>query len=389
MPFLDPPDTIIAGLSLEGRNLLARNKCGDVAYRVRGWQLGRGGYVDDTSTSGLAFQTVTVSGLPAPGDTVEIGGIVVTAVASGADLLTQFDIGATVAATATNIATTLNGNLSLHPSFLATVVGPVVTITARAPGTLGNFVQVTVTGPLTLGGPTLAGGFGTQGANPVKVKPWVEGAVQATGYIQLIDNAFDAGDAIVLNGRTFTVNVHWTPGPTLGQSAQNLIAAIEDARDPLYWRLLQVQLDPSPDVGTAGIIVTSLVPGLIGNQLTVAKSEAVGLGTTINFLITPMAGGLSAALIDPAYPVPPTFGTFSLPDGRIEFPAPSADSFVMRVPEGAVGLDSYGELATWVEILASNFPPEVGRLVLYSWSHFPIKCKTDRDLLTLRVITTF
>ena len=61
----------------------------------------------------------------------------------------------------------------------------------------------------------------------------------------------------------------------------------------------------------------------------------------------------------------------------------------MRLPEGAVGLDSYGELAIWVEVLSSNFAPEVGRQLLYGWQHFPIRCKTDRDLLTFRLITTY
>ena len=44
MPFLDPCDTIVAQLTYEGRNLLARAKFGDVAFRVAGWQMGRGGY---------------------------------------------------------------------------------------------------------------------------------------------------------------------------------------------------------------------------------------------------------------------------------------------------------------------------------------------------------
>ena len=45
--FLDTPDTLIAQLTLEGRNLLARCKTGDIVYRVCGWQWGRGGYLDN------------------------------------------------------------------------------------------------------------------------------------------------------------------------------------------------------------------------------------------------------------------------------------------------------------------------------------------------------
>lgn len=42
---IDNPDTIIAQLTLEGRNLLARAKLGDVVYKHLGWQVGRGGYI--------------------------------------------------------------------------------------------------------------------------------------------------------------------------------------------------------------------------------------------------------------------------------------------------------------------------------------------------------
>jgi hypothetical protein len=47
MGVADSPDTIIAQLTLEGRNLLARAKLGNVVYRQLGWQLGRAGYQAD------------------------------------------------------------------------------------------------------------------------------------------------------------------------------------------------------------------------------------------------------------------------------------------------------------------------------------------------------
>lgn len=43
----DTPDTIIAQLTMEGRNLLARAKLGNIVYRQLGWHIGRGGYVED------------------------------------------------------------------------------------------------------------------------------------------------------------------------------------------------------------------------------------------------------------------------------------------------------------------------------------------------------
>lgn len=46
MPYYtDTPDTIIAQLTLEGRNTLARIKTGGIVYKYLGWQMGRGGYL--------------------------------------------------------------------------------------------------------------------------------------------------------------------------------------------------------------------------------------------------------------------------------------------------------------------------------------------------------
>ncbi len=62
---LDTPDTIIAQLTLEGRNLLARCKLGTVVYKQLGWQLGRGGYftenpvkilpINDTASDAVGY----------------------------------------------------------------------------------------------------------------------------------------------------------------------------------------------------------------------------------------------------------------------------------------------------------------------------------------------
>jgi len=75
MPYLDSPDTLIANLTLEGRNLLGRVKIGDAVYKQLGWQLGRGGYqmtnpvkvsdIVDPATEAIGVITVADNGASA------------------------------------------------------------------------------------------------------------------------------------------------------------------------------------------------------------------------------------------------------------------------------------------------------------------------------------
>lgn len=100
-----------------------------------------------------ATGTVTVAVLPTAGDTLNIGGQIYTAVSSEAGS-SQFLIGSTVAATATNIAGVINGFAT------ATVSGAVVTVTAVEGGVSGNEIQMVAssTSSLTLSGAYLTGG---------------------------------------------------------------------------------------------------------------------------------------------------------------------------------------------------------------------------------------
>lgn len=359
MSYLDTPDTIKCNLTLEGRNLLARIKFGhECIFRVLGWQLGRGGYIH---------------------------------------------------------------------------------------------------------------------ANPVHIEPIIDNADEAVGYIEVLDNSdWEAGDQIVLNGKSFIRGTHWNEGLSIPQTVTNIIDAIHDSKDPRHYRLVNVDVDPgnpnrirfssvvtgnilagkvfnflpldintatdeitmpnhglvnammvqidttgtlpsgaaaltnyfvtnatantfklsttlnSPtyvDFTTVGTGVHSIVP--TGNFFPLNHAETVGLGDTVNFLVVPMTVPLSTTLLDAAYPVPPLLGTFALPDGRIESPTSTTVSFVMRVPDGPVGMNAYGEIGLWVEVLESSHPMEKGRKVLFAHAHFPILVKTDRSLLTFRAIVHF
>jgi len=358
MAYLDTPDTIILNLTLEGRNLLARCKFGnELIYRHLGWQLGRSGYVH---------------------------------------------------------------------------------------------------------------------LNPVHVTPLDDFATESVGYIEVLDNTFDAGDAILLNGKSFGYNTHWTAGSSIPVTVENIIEAVLDSKDTRHYRLVNLDVDPGNpnriritttvtgnvlagrtfpfaaaavntatdtitladhglvngvmvnidttatlpngitagtdyfiinattntfqlsttlnaptlvDILTQGTGTHSVVP--VGNLFPIDTAETIGFGSTTNFFVTPMSLSLTTTLIDPAYPVPPTLGTFILPDGRIETPTPSSVSFVMRVPDGPVGLNAYGEIGLWAEVLESIHPMEKGRKVLYAHGHFPIQAKTDRHLYTYRLVINF
>ena len=113
------------------------------------------------------------------------------------------------------------------------------------------------------------------------------------------------------------------------------------------------------------------------------------VGATINFTVSPMTGGSSTGLLDPAWPTPPTLAPYMGTDGLIEMPSSTSLSFMSRLGEGVSGIGSYGELGLWVEIIDSVYPSEIGTRVLFAMSHFPIQPKTDRTILTFRVVVAF
>ena len=263
----DTPDTIIAQLTLEGRNLLARAKLGDVAYRQLGWQLGRGGYFAD---------------------------------------------------------------------------------------------------------------------RPVKITPFIDNGAEAQGYFELIDNSsWNTGTYISLNDKWFIYGTHFLEGITPDVTIRNIQNAILDSTDSRHYRLVLPVIDP---LYPERLYIQSLMTGEMGNTYPIT---AYHVGPTTNFNVTPMAGGVSAALEDAAWPTPPVIAPYSGTEGLIEIPASTAVSFMSRVGEGISGLGAYGELGLWVQILDSSYVTEIGNYVLYAMSHFPIQPKTDRTILTFRVVVSF
>lgn len=269
--FLDTPDTLIAQLTLEGRNLLARCKLGDIVYRVCGWQWGRGGYLDN---------------------------------------------------------------------------------------------------------------------NPVKVSPIVDAGANAFGGIRVISNDWTQGTYFTLNGRRFTyhpepphltVNSYFKAGATIVDTVKNMRDSVLDSTDTRHYRVVLPYIDgATPDT----LSFENLIVGDISNQYPIDRYQVAG----DNFEIIPMSGGVSASLIDPAWPVGGGILPFSSPHGSIEFFTETDVGFLTRISEGIAGMSAYGEVGIYAEVLASTFEPEVNRRVLFAIAHSPIVVKTDRSISTLRII---
>jgi len=227
-----------------------------------------------------------------------------------------------------------------------------------------------------------SGRGGYDDLNPVKIIPLPATAVTAQGSLEIVDNTFDAGDSVTFNGVEFTNGLDFTVGIDTDETALNLVEVVNASLDPAIKNNIRLSIDG----GNASlIIIDSLAYGVIGNYFPISLTNF----GAINFVLTAMTGGVDDALIDPAYPVFPTLGTFVLPEGRIEQPTEESISFVLRIPDGAVGLNGYGEVGIYVEILESTYPGEVGNTVLFASGHFPLQSKTDRSLFTFRVLLTF
>lgn len=116
----------------------------------------------------LATQTMTVAfATLIAGDTVTIGGTVLTCTAS-APTASQFQKVTDGIVTAANLAAAINTQATISQIVNATSSGAVVTLAANCSGIIANLVAVLSSGlGVTLGGATLVGGAG--GANNASI----------------------------------------------------------------------------------------------------------------------------------------------------------------------------------------------------------------------------
>ena len=145
--------------------------------------------------------------LPAPGDTVTINAVVLTAVA-GAPGVGQFQIGANEITTAANLAGAINNPLNGLTTVVTADAGgtDTVVLTAVTPGAAGNAITLATTGAaLTPSGPTLSGGADRPN-KPSQSTIYRNGCVQAPAPVNLVD---DIEDTLVGSETTERIQVQW------------------------------------------------------------------------------------------------------------------------------------------------------------------------------------
>jgi len=155
-----------------------------------------------------ASGTVTVlPALPAPGDTVVLNGIPLTAVAA-APAVDQFAIGGDEFTTAANIASAINNPVNSFSTFVTASSGGTDTVTIKAvvPGAAGNLITMSTTGgALIPSGATLAGGANRPN-KPTQDTVYRNGCVQAPGPVNLPD---DLADPVIDAETTQRVQIQW------------------------------------------------------------------------------------------------------------------------------------------------------------------------------------
>ena len=155
-----------------------------------------------------ASGTVTVlPALPAPGDTVVLNGLPLTAVAA-APGVDQFAVGVDEFTTASNIAVAINDPLNSFSTFVSASSGgsDTVTIKAAVPGVAGNAITLSVTGgALVPSGATLVGGADRPN-KPTQDTVYRNGCVQAPGGVNFPD---DLADPVIDAETTQRVQIQW------------------------------------------------------------------------------------------------------------------------------------------------------------------------------------
>lgn len=145
------------------------------------------------SPSPHATGTVLVDpALPAPGDTILIGGVPLTAVAA-APGVDEFLIGADELTTAANIASAFNDVANSFDAILTASAGGTDTVTLRAvvAGAAGNAITLSVTGTgMTASGATFTGGVDTDN-KPTQSTIYRNGNTQADASVNLADDLAD------------------------------------------------------------------------------------------------------------------------------------------------------------------------------------------------------
>lgn len=93
-------------------------------------------------------------------DTVTIGGVTLTAKASGANGTTQFNKQTSATVTAENLATCINANTTLNKHVVASAATGTVTVTAKMKGSIGNLIVMSTSDATAFALTQMASGTG-------------------------------------------------------------------------------------------------------------------------------------------------------------------------------------------------------------------------------------
>lgn len=148
-------ETVALGQNLAAKQIVAMNEDGLIVA----W----------SPTTGAATGVITFSGVGTAADTITINGVVITLRAAADPALSEITIGASATLTAQALKTYVNANPDVF-GVTASGAAAVITLTAIAPGIVGNSITTTEAGTGTaFGAATLTGGSEETEAKPYGV----------------------------------------------------------------------------------------------------------------------------------------------------------------------------------------------------------------------------
>ncbi len=114
-----------------------------------------------------------------------------------------------------------------------------------------------------------------------------EPTIKASAQVQIVNNTFAPGDALVIRGVSFVYNVDWVAGVDEAATAANIINAIKASSNPLIANQVLAE-----DGGPGTIDLEAAIGGTAGNAFTLAAID----GGTVNFSLSgpTFTGGLNA-----------------------------------------------------------------------------------------------
>jgi hypothetical protein len=204
--------------------------------------------IPDVLTASTA--TLTLSGAPiTAGDTIEVGGVVVTAVA-GAPGVDEFDGSSAVVATvATNIAAAINdGSIGAWGIASASAAANVITLTADTSGEVGDDITLSADSDrITASGSTFSGGLDPD-------------TLTIGGQVLSAETARTAG------GMNFGV------GPTNFDTADSIADAINDTTNDLGF----ISATTDGDI----VLIAAFLDGTMGDGIIISTTNTTALVTS-------------------------------------------------------------------------------------------------------------